>query len=215
MSDHIRNLVMITPPSEEPVSLATAKNHLRVTITNDDALISALITAARMLVEKECRRSLVQRTYELRLDRFPWSASRMFPNLNQQCMPIGTWGIIEIPKPPLINVISITYQDANGIVQTLDPSQYQVDTGGVLAGTVCPTYGVFWPTARVNIDSIKIQFNAGYGAASAVPATATQAILLAIGNWYRNREDTTPENLKELPRGSRALISTLKWGSYR
>lgn len=215
MSDHIQNLVMTTPPSEEPISLATAKLHLRVTITQDDPLISALITAARELCEKEVRRAFVTRTYQLRLNRFPWNSPQVYlPNYSDERMPSGTWGMIELPKPPLISVTSITYQDLNGTVQTLDPSRYQVDAGGVTQGVIVPSYGMYWPQSRYNLDSILINYQAGYGAASAVPLGICQAMLLTIGHWYRNREAASPTSFTELPLGAKWLLSSYKWGSY-
>ena len=44
-------------PTSEPVTLAEAKNFLRVTITDDDLLISSLITAAREACEAFTGRS--------------------------------------------------------------------------------------------------------------------------------------------------------------
>ena len=60
-----------TPPAAEPVSLATVKSHLRVTLSNDDVLISLYMQAARELIEAESGRSLVNKVYRQTHDRFP------------------------------------------------------------------------------------------------------------------------------------------------
>jgi hypothetical protein len=215
MHDHVQNLVMTSPPAEEPVSLTTAKLHLRVTISNDDSLITALITAARELCEKETRRAFITRTYQLRMNRFPWTSPQVYlPAYSDERTPGGTWGMIRMPKPPLASVVSITYQDLNGTVQTLDPSAYQVDSGGITQGVIVPAYGTYWPQALFNLDSIVINYTAGYGDATAIPLSISQAMLLCIGHWYRNREAVTPSLFSELPFAVKALLSSFKWGSY-
>jgi uncharacterized phiE125 gp8 family phage protein len=216
VNDFVQNLVMTVPPATEPVSLATAKNHLRVDIsTDDDAMISALIIAARMLCEKETRRSFVTRTYELRLNRFPFAYPLAYlPAYSLERMPTSIYGRIHLPKPPLLAVSSITYIDVNGTVQTLDPGQYLVDSGGVTQGVITPSFGAYFPQTRYQIDAVKITFDAGYGDETTVPVVATQAMLLLMGNWYRNREAVTEGSFSELPMGVKALLSTLSWGSY-
>ena len=44
-------LLLTTPPTAEPVALADVKAHLRLAITDDDAYITSLITAARRAIE--------------------------------------------------------------------------------------------------------------------------------------------------------------------
>jgi uncharacterized phiE125 gp8 family phage protein len=215
MNEFIQNLVTVTPPVEEPVSLALAKSHLRLTYTSQDALVSGLISAAREYCEKEVQRAFVTRTYELRLNRFPVTLPFAYlPYFSLERMPNQTYGIIRLPKPPLVSVDSISYVDNNGDVQPLDPTLYQVDAGGVLQGTVAPAYGLVWPQSRYMLDSVRVQYTAGYGAASDVPASIIQAMLLLIGSWYRNRESVTPSAFTELPMATKALLSSFKWGSY-
>lgn len=60
-----------TPPAQEPVLLATLKNHLRVTISEDDALLNLYLQGAREIVESDSGRSLVNKLYRQSHDRFP------------------------------------------------------------------------------------------------------------------------------------------------
>jgi uncharacterized phiE125 gp8 family phage protein len=214
-NEFFQNLAVLTPPTEEPVSLATAKLHLRQTLAYDDALIGALITAARELIEKETRRALVTRTYQLRMNRFPFYVPAFAMNpLVFERMPMGTYGQIHVPKPPLIVVNSINYIDPQGTMQLLDPSQYQVDSGGVLQGTIAPAYGLYFPQTRWQLDCVLVSYDAGYGRPADVPASLQQAMLLLIGTWYRNREAATEAKFSELTLGARALLSSFQWGSY-
>ena len=64
-------LQLVTPPAEEPVSLADAKLHLRVDFTDDDALITSLIAAARQAAETLTGRQIVTARWKLVLDSFP------------------------------------------------------------------------------------------------------------------------------------------------
>ena len=45
-------LVLTAVPAAEPISLADAKAHLRIDGSDEDALLTALIAAARMFVER-------------------------------------------------------------------------------------------------------------------------------------------------------------------
>lgn len=56
-------LITVTPATEEPVTLDEAKQHLRIEHDADDALIGALITAARESVERFTGRALVSASY--------------------------------------------------------------------------------------------------------------------------------------------------------
>ncbi len=56
-------LTTITPATVEPVTLAEAKEHLRVTHAEDDDLIGRLITGAREFVEQQTGRALAAASY--------------------------------------------------------------------------------------------------------------------------------------------------------
>ena len=56
---------VVTPPATEPVTLAEAKLHLRVDGSDEDALITRLISAAREQCEQELGRALADPTVDL------------------------------------------------------------------------------------------------------------------------------------------------------
>ena len=134
---------LTTGPKSEPVTLAQTKDHLRVDITDDDDLISALIQGARRKIELDQHRQHMTATWTGYLDSFP----------------AGTE--IELPYPPLQSVTSVKYLDADGTSQTFSSGDYSVDTtrepGRVILG-----YNKSWPTAQAIQKAGTIIFVAGY-----------------------------------------------------
>lgn len=61
----------------EPISLSEAKEYLQVDITNDDDLITKLITMARQNVELHCGISIVNTT--ITLTEFSWDTPYLLP----------------------------------------------------------------------------------------------------------------------------------------
>lgn len=163
-------LLQNTAPATEPVTLAEAKSHLRVDVTDDDTLITELIKAARQIVESNTGRSLITQTWRLTLDAFP---------RNNEA--------IQLEKPPLVSVQSVTYVDTNGTTQTLATSDYIVDTSHI-QGEVALAYDKTWPETRPQRNAVLVNYTAGYGAASAVPEVLKAAIKLRLGDLFANRE---------------------------
>ena len=58
-------------PTEEPLTLTEAKAHLKVEVTADDTLITALIQAAREEAEQYLNLKLITQTVTEKLDCFP------------------------------------------------------------------------------------------------------------------------------------------------
>ena len=158
------NLTVITPPEEEPVSIATVKQHLRVDGTADDALLGVYLQAARELGEGLARRAFVTQTLRLVLDAFPT-------------------GPLKLPRPPLQSVESVTYLDADGVEH--EWTDFSVDARsepGRIVFNSTPSASLF------ESGAVAIEFIAGYGADTDVPQTFVTAILQTVATWYELRE---------------------------
>jgi uncharacterized phiE125 gp8 family phage protein len=189
-----RNLSLVTAPEAEPVSLADAKVHLRVTTGDEDSLIDALIHAARELLDGRdgwLNRTLVTQTWDYTLDAFP----------------VEDW--IPLPLPPVQEVTAITYEDINGNLQTFGSSNYSLSADKEWAPRVLLAANASWPATWDEPEAVTIRMVNGYGdAAEDVPAPIRQAMLLLIGHWYENRETINIGNItSSLPFAVEALLT--------
>lgn len=165
-------LTLVTPPDIEPITLSEAKAHLRVDTTAEDVLISCLIQAAREYAETFTNRALVTQTYDLILDGFP------------------ACDVIELPRPKLQSVTSISYIDTAGDSQTWASSNYDVDTSGVF-GRIALADGISWPSTQSSINTVNIRFVTGYGdETSDIPQSIKQGMLMYIADLYDNRDSS-------------------------
>jgi uncharacterized phiE125 gp8 family phage protein len=186
------SLKLVTTPTDWPVTLAEAKAHLRVDFADDDALIEIFRKAATDEAEKFTGRALIEQTWDLYLDEFPDDE-------------------IEIPRPPLIEIVGVYYRDSAGTEQTMDASGYVVDDAKEPA-RITLAYGGSWPTPQTRANAVRVRFKAGYiddasPAAANVPFAIKAAILLTIGTLYANRETVVVgQSVAILPWGAEQLL---------
>lgn len=166
---------VVEAPTEEPITLAEAKAHLRVDGTDEDDLITALIVAAREWCEKWTRRAFMQQrvraTYR-------------------------NWHDLWLPRPPFAEIQSVTYLDANEDEQTLAASVYRVlDNSDDAPARIVLALGQVWPDIACADDAVRITYWAGYQgsgspsfAAAAVPDGIRLAIKQVIGDLFEHRE---------------------------
>mgnify|MGYP006921392367 CR=1 FL=1 len=196
---------LVTPPTVEPVTLAEAKEHLRVLHGDDDVYIESCITAAREMIESgeswSLDRSLINTTWRVVLDEWPFDED-------------GDGGIV-LPRPPLVSVTSIAYLDTTNVSRTLSSTLYTVDTHSE-PGRVVPSYGSVWPEVLDHINAVTITYVAGYGAtAASVPTSIKQAILIGVADLYGTGRETNVVGtiVNQVPT-IRNLLNAHKW-SYR
>jgi len=183
------SLTLVTAPTIEPVTLQEVKDHLRVDGTDDDALISALITAAREHIDGRdgwLGRAICPQTWDCYFD----------------CFPEG--GVINIPLAPLQAITSIKYRDPDGVQQTFSADNYSAGADLNWSPRVVLGCGKSWPSIRAMPDAVVVRIVAGY---SAVPRPICQALLLLIGHWHENREAVMDENFREVPTTVAALLT--------
>ena len=223
-----RSLVRATQPVVEPVTLAEAKLHLRIDSTAEDSLLTNLVAAARAWAEDYCDRTFVMTQWTMRLDSFygPVGSPVQFGLKADGANIEGRQGTvpnldIELPRPPMMQAgtataVAITYTPSAGAATaTLDATEYRVDRQAT-PGVCRPLYGKTWPSHLVDQNSTTVTWWAGYGSdGTSTPAQAKAAILMLLAHLWRNREMAAEAALQEVPFGVRALLDTVRWGSYR
>ena len=154
--------------------------------TTGDPELNALIRTARVAAEGYTRRALVTQTWDLKLDYFPrWT--------------------INVPKPTLQSVTSITYVDTDGTTQTLAADQYLVDTSSTPA-RITPAFGLVWPITRWQNNAVTVRFVAGYGLAAAVPDGIKTWMLIRIKHLFDNPDAVVIGARSQVAAMPRALV---------
>lgn len=184
---------VITPPTES-VTRAEAKLHLRLDdvggVHPDDSLIDGLITGAREHAEHISQNSIGSQTLELALDAFPYCEA------------------IELPQGPVTAITSVSYTDADGAPQTLDPASYSLDDYSMPSRLVL-AYGVSWPATRCITNAVKVRYVAG---AATPPKQVKTAMLLHIDLHYPGNSYTEQERDSGMKAIDSLLGAAKVWG---
>lgn len=176
--------------ASEPVTTDQAKDHLRVTTSDDDSYIDELVSAARNYIETVTGRSMLEQTWLATFDYTEFSC-------------------IYLPRPPLIAVTQVQYRDnVDGTLQTEASSTYEVNSleePAVIEFEDLPEYD----PAKQN--PLQVTFTSGY---TTVPRELVHAIKLLVSHWYRSRSSVV--NAREvdpmvLPIAFWALVSPYKF----
>lgn len=179
--------IALTPPANEPVSLAEAKLFLRLDAGDEDELLATLITAARLMVEAASGRMLIDQTWRIVLDRWPQA------------------GEIRLPLAPLSAIAAARVYDLLGSAQPVASGALALD-----ATADPPVIRIIGEVPEIGRDrgAIEIDVVAGYGAtAAAVPAPLRQAVLRLATRWFEQRGDVVGRDAAALPGEILALVA--------
>ena len=184
------SVTVVTAPTQEPVSLQEAKNHLRVDGNQDDALIQLCISSARIFFEKSCEISIAPTTLQLCLDNFPET--------------------IYLPFGPVSSVDDVEYTDSNSVDQSLDDWLEDLASN---PARITPVLNAVFPETAQKINAVWVTYNTGW-APSAVPKLLKSGILFYVGHLYENREAVTTGSLTEAPLAVQSIIQQFASGVY-
>jgi uncharacterized phiE125 gp8 family phage protein len=177
---------LLVPPAAEPLSLAEAKDFLRVEIADDDSLISALIAAGRIHVERQSGLALMTQSWRLVLD----------------CWPAN--GRIAVRPAPLKALTAVRVFDFDGEARAVDLQAFVTDTSTSTLAFV--PWGLPMPTRIA--AGIELDVTTGFGdAPSEVPEPLRQAVRLFVAHWYENRGSIAGSQAAPLPPDAAALIA--------
>lgn len=151
------NITIRTGVTAEPISLVEAKAHCRIDGSDEDGLITALISAARGHAESATNRLMMTQAMRATFERF---------------------GEMRL-KAPLRKVTGITYLDEAAATQTLSTSSYVVEYDEV-PGCVELAYLATWPVTYEHPQAVTVDFVSGYATPFAVNATTN--VLTATGH---------------------------------
>lgn len=218
------NLITVTPPVTEPVTLAELYSFLRLDPFGsppehpDDAMLASMLRTARETVEQKTRRALVSQRLRLVLGA---------PPADRVLMGGGGWSMddfylrpraVLLPKPPLLEVHAITYFDAENVECTLDPASYIVvaDTEPAQVQLVA---GATWPEVYPRADAFQVEYSAGYAPAGSppvdwaanVPDQAKSAIKFEVQLQY---DEIAPEKRDQIEATIDRLLVSLKMPKF-
>lgn len=171
------SLRQITPPAALAVSLAAAKESLRIMPgdTDLDVTITLALKAITLEAEHQIGRSLINQQWRLIVD--------------------GFHAPLRLDFPPVVSVDSITYYDDDNALQTVAPSLYYADTQSE-PGHVALVNGESWPSTFTRYNAVTVDYTAGYGATeAAIPDNIKHYILVRLQEQF----DATGREFRDTP----------------
>jgi hypothetical protein len=216
-------LKLITPPTLWPVSLAAAKQQVRIVHDDDDTLLynadlsnPGIVQQATLYLQQKWNCAFLSQTWELSIagwyDPEEWREGAYLKAYRSMfggrtligdilnVGGVGRVGAIYMPRVPLQSVTYIKYFDGNGVLQTLDLTKLDIDTYNKPGRIALQPFEI-WPFPQIGKvqDAVRIKFVCGFATVQELAATwpgVIPAIKFLTSHWYMHPEivGSSPSN---------------------
>lgn len=224
----ITALTIEAAAGSKPITLASAKSHLKITNSLEDGHVADLIAAATAWAQDFTRRIFVDTNVTLKFDRFPqkgeavWMRGDIFADIF--FIPVSTFGRIKasnardrgliLPGGKVTAVNDIEYTDGDGNPQTLTGptsgspgTDYQEDLTDDEWPQVFPEREMTWPGVQsALINAVQVDYQVGWADETEVPESIRHAIRFKLGDLYTIRDTADAGSKSQLLRAAEDLL---------
>jgi uncharacterized phiE125 gp8 family phage protein len=177
-------MIKINRSIASPVTLARAKEHLRVTHRLEDNVIRGYISAATSMAEHFCDLLIMEATVEEYFSGFESDIIELY-------YPLASYG-------------TIRYLNTDNVFVNIPAADVHVDSISLNGRIKTKTS---WPSVGDGFNQVMVQYTSGLtNDMSKVPEDIVSAILLTVGHLYEHREDT----VSKFPTAAQRLLQRYK-----
>ncbi len=178
---------LITDVFAEPITLAEVKGQCRIDDADSDDMLRIYIAAAREYVENWSGTALAQSAYIFYFNE--WQAEYKI-----------YW--------PINSITSIEYKNADNVGTyggTLTDYYHNAEQGLITLGDSAMS------DLYAQSNAVKITASVGRDNIGKISAEKKLAMLLMVGHWYENREDSIAGTITtQIPRGANDLLASCR-----
>ncbi len=183
--------ICTVPPAVLAVTLADAKENMRIDGNDLDALVSSWVAGTVAALEHEIGQCMMEQTWTVTLDEFPSIPMQVIGSAHVRKI----MNAIDLPHP-VISVTSIKYLDLAGDEQILAPSAYRISRKAY-STSVAPVVGTVWPITLTETDVVVVTCVCGYGdTAAATPPNVKLYVLAKLVEQF-DPVSSTMRDLKD------------------
>lgn len=158
----------VASPTYDSALLDIAKAHVKVTTTDEDALLGLYLDGVIASCENKLQTAILNTQFELYSSGFSTN--------------------VDLQKKWVSAINSVKYYDADGVLTTIGSSNYSLQDykePNVLSFNVDYDF----PDTDDREFPVIVNFNAGFGSASAILPNIKNAIFLEFADRYENRQN--------------------------